>query len=183
MELVQPIKDLNVMKDLKKELGKGKFGKRNLFMFELGLNAGMRISDLLALRVKDVRGVTHIKVKEQKTDKLNHFYVAHIEKIINKYTNGMQPDDYLFPSRQQNKHINRGQAYHILKTASIRSGHGDLAIGCHSLRKSWGYHLYKGGTDISELMSLLNHSSQAVTLRYIGIERENLDKAVARTVL
>ena len=47
--------------------------------------------------------------------------------------------------------------------------------GTHSLRKTFGYHLYKQTKDIALLQKVLNHSSQDVTLRYIGVTQEIID--------
>ena len=49
-------------------------------------------------------------------------------------------------------------------------------FGTHSLRKTFGYHYYKNTKDIATLMQVFNHGSQNITLRYIGIEQEDLDK-------
>ena len=102
--------------------------------------------------------------------------------MLDKYTNGMKADDYLFPSRKGDRPITRVQAYRILNKAAEYCGY-DLDIGTHSMRKTFGYHMYKGGADISELMTIFNHSSQSITLRYIGIERENLDGRISGLVL
>jgi integrase len=49
-------------------------------------------------------------------------------------------------------------------------------IGTHSLRKTFGYHVYqKTGGNLGLVQKLLNHSSGADTLRYIGIDREEMD--------
>ncbi|MBD9866800.1 site-specific integrase, partial [Enterococcus faecalis] len=47
-----------------------------------------------------------------------------------------------------------------------------------SMRKTFGYFLYKQGTKTEIIQSLLNHSSQRETLRYIGITQEDKDTAV-----
>lgn len=48
-------------------------------------------------------------------------------------------------------------------------------IGTHTLRKTFAYHAYKSGIDITLIQRLLNHSSTSITLRYIGITRDQLD--------
>ena len=49
------------------------------------------------------------------------------------------------------------------------------AVGTHTLRKTFGYHAYQSGVDITRIQKLLNHSAQNVTLAYIGITKEELD--------
>ncbi|WP_419865699.1 tyrosine-type recombinase/integrase [Bacillus dakarensis] len=53
-------------------------------------------------------------------------------------------------------------------------------IGTHSLRKTFGYFAYQQGIDLAMIQKLLNHSSQAETLRYIGITQEQMDEVVLR---
>jgi site-specific recombinase XerD len=50
-----------------------------------------------------------------------------------------------------------------------------IKIGTHTLRKTFGYHAFKNGVDLSLLMRIFNHSCQAVTLRYIGITQDQID--------
>jgi len=49
-------------------------------------------------------------------------------------------------------------------------------IGTHTLRKTFGYHFYKKTNDIALLMELFNHSSQSITLRYIGMNQDFMDE-------
>lgn len=51
-----------------------------------------------------------------------------------------------------------------------------LALGPHSMRKTRGYHLYQASKDIGRVMRMLRHQSEAVTLRYIGITQQQIDK-------
>jgi integrase len=51
-----------------------------------------------------------------------------------------------------------------------------LALGTHSMRKTRGYHLYQNTKDIGRVMKMLRHSSEGVTLRYIGITQDDVDK-------
>jgi integrase len=53
-------------------------------------------------------------------------------------------------------------------------------IGCHTLRKTFGYHFYQQTKDVVTLMKIFNHSHPNVTLRYIGIEQESINKAIKK---
>jgi site-specific recombinase XerD len=61
-----------------------------------------------------------------------------------------------------------------LNSAAERVGITE-SIGCHTLRKTFGYHAYKAGVDLTLLQSIFNHSAQSVTLRYIGIIQDDID--------
>lgn len=52
----------------------------------------------------------------------------------------------------------------------------NIALGTHSMRKTRGYHLYQSTKDIARVMKMLRHSSEGVTLRYIGVTQDDVDK-------
>jgi|GEM_PF-2594064 len=51
-----------------------------------------------------------------------------------------------------------------------------IGLGNHSMRKTRGYHFYKSTNDIARVMWMLRHSSESVTLRYIGITQDEIDR-------
>ena len=71
MEYVQPIRDIQKIEEVKSILKES--GTRDLLLFTMGINTALRVSDLLKFKVGDVRGKTHIELKEQKTGKLKRF--------------------------------------------------------------------------------------------------------------
>jgi integrase len=173
MNVVEAIKDKKDINKLKKCLA-----PRDRLMFVLGINSGLRISDILSLKVRDVidengKPKDRLILVEQKTGKRKSFpfnkaIISELKKLEYKSL-----DDYLFPS-QKGGPISRVQAYRVLNEAAKRAGL-PYQIGTHSLRKTFGYHAYKAGTPVSVIQNLLNHSSEKVTLRYIGITQEVLD--------
>lgn len=174
MKFVEPIREKNKISDIRAYLLKT--NKRDWFLFSLGISTGLRISDLRVLKVADVLGRTHIILNEQKTGKRKQVPLnSETKKMIDSYTKKMGMDDYLFPSRQGNKPIGRNQAGNIISKAGEVVGLKSL--GTHSLRKTFGYHHYQQFKDIAILMTIFNHSSQAVTMRYLGIEQDEIDKS------
>jgi len=174
LELVQPIRDKKQIDALKKYLRGQRI--RDYLLLVLGINSGLRISDLLQLTVDDVQGQDRISVREQKTGKAKDFPISETcKKAIQEYikATGVK-DGYLFPSRKGTKPITRIQAYRILNESAQCVGIKE-AIGTHSLRKTFGYHAYQNGVDITRIQKLLNHSAPSVTLAYIGITQEELD--------
>lgn len=138
----------------------------------MGINVGLRISDLLPLMVRDVRNKSHIVIREKKTGKKKRFPInAELREIINTYIKSKK-----FPSRKTGRNIDRVQAYRILNRASAEVGLAE--IGTHTLRKTFGYHFYKRYRDVALLQQIFNHSAPSITMRYIGNNQDIIDLAI-----
>lgn len=175
MNYVEPIRDPQKIKQMKKVLKKQ--SKRDAFLFVFGINTGLRISDILPLRVRDVFNKTHLVIKEKKTGKRKQFAINDdLQKKIRKYTKDMGPDEYLFVSEQYKRPITRVRAYQIINAAARQIGLE--RIGTHTLRKTFGYHFYQATRDIATLQLIFNHSHPSITLRYIGLTQDMVDAAV-----
>ena len=155
---------------------------RNYVLIVLGVCTALRIGDLLRLAWDDVydskRRVfhTHITLIEQKTGKRK--VIALNEQAINAL-NLYQPissGSLVFANNRKNGcAITRVQAWRIIRIAAKAV---DLAghVGCHSLRKTFGYFAWRSGTMPVVLMDIYNHSSYEVTRRYLGISQDDRDK-------
>ncbi len=178
---VQPIRSLEQIADMKWSLQKW-CGPRDYILFLLGINTGLRIGDLLSLKVKDLKGKQKMTVREGKTNKPRVIHVRNIYDELNAYMRDLPADAWLFPSRKGNGPISRVQAYRQLNKAADMVDITD-GIGTHTLRKTFGYWHYKQFKDIAELQLLLNHAHPEVTLRYIGITEEQIEHHLHRFVL
>ncbi len=158
----------------------GKKSKRDYLLFVLGINIGLRIGDLLSLKVSDVVDEAGnikraVSIVEQKTRKHKEFELnKSAREAIRLYFEeaaDFSNNTFLFPSRKGNGAITTRSAHKIIKTALRELGiKGNY--GTHSLRKTFGYHRYNNGVKLETLQKVFNHSSSTVTLRYIGITRE-----------
>jgi integrase len=142
MNRVQPIRNKKLIAEFKKQL-KCKDDKYYI-MFTIGINSGLRISDILTLKVGMVSG-THINIVEKKINKPKRFQVNEILRLeLERYVteHKLNGDDYLIQSRKGiNKPITRVQAYRVLnETAKVL---GIPEVGTHTLRKTFGYWNYK----------------------------------------
>ncbi|WP_397376011.1 site-specific integrase [Paenibacillus sp. EPM92] len=154
-----------------------KQSERDWFLLVMGINVGLRIGDLLQLRVRDVRNKSHLTHRERKTGKRRRFPInSELREIINQYTKGMQDGDPLFKSYRTKQNIGRVQAYRILNRAAAEVGLAE--IGTHTLRKTFGYHFYRKYKDVALLQQIFNHSAPSITMRYIGINQDIIDEAV-----
>ena len=175
MKEVQPIRDKQQIESMKTELMKKSY--RDYFLFLIGLNTGLRVSDILQLQVKDVRNKSYIVLNEKKTGKLKRFRInPELQNQIEKYTHNMNEYDFLFRSKKGNKPISRVQAYRILNEAAERAGVEE--VGTHTMRKTFGYHYYKKTKDIAILQEIFNHSAPSITKKYIGITQDEIDESL-----
>ncbi len=182
MNTVEPIRNkeqIALIKQLEPD-------QRNRLLFILGINVGLRISDLVGLKVKDLSGKDRIVKREQKTGKETSILLnAALRHDIRELMAGRSGDEYVFQSRcrdrvtKQNKPMTRQRAYQIVNTMCRRAGVGGK-IGNHTLRKTFGYWHYQQFRDVVFLMRHFNHSDQTITLRYIGIVQDEMDAHMRR---
>ena len=174
---VGAIRDRDKVNELKRQARK--LGEQQYLLVLIGLNSGLRIGDILRLKASDFRESDELCLKEQKTGKKTYIemhpaVLLEIRKMISKKAD----DELLFPSPQLKRRkeaISYKTAYSWVNKAARAAGIKG-AVGCHTLRKTYGYHFYQDKRDVALLMEHFNHSDQGVTLRYIGIVREYKNK-------
>lgn len=144
------------------------------------MNLALRISDLLSLKFEDFSGDV-LTVREQKTKKMREIPINKtVREIVERRRAEHPTHTYLFQSTSnraksltEDKPINRSGVSRAFKEvgemASVR-----VHLGTHSMRKTFGHNLYNNGVSIERICKLLNHSSPAVTMRYIGITDEEI---------
>lgn len=182
IRFVEPIRDrhqVDLVRDILRTLPNGKM---YVTIYLIGINCGLRIGDILALRVGDVWDFQskepheYYRLREQKTNKPKIFPWNRVARQAIKdwirCLDNPRPHDYLFPSRRKpGTHVSREQVWRVIKAAARKAGVRE-AIGTHTLRKTFGYHAWKNGTDIRLLMDVYNHSRPTVTLRYICVSQD-----------
>lgn len=181
VQKVLPIKDTEILHEVEDTLlNNFKFGRRNYTIFKVGLVTMLRVSDLLALRRSQIfEDNQSIKLNaytvDQKTSKHNILYLKPALNDLTLYIQWLDknyPDSpWLFPSSQQpDQHVSIKQFYKVIKHVGNLLGIDYL--GTHTMRKTGAYRVYvQSNYDIGLVMSLLNHSSQAMTLRYLGLDQ------------
>ncbi|OLS34204.1 site-specific integrase [Alkalihalophilus pseudofirmus] len=177
MKFVQPIRDMEKIFEIQEFLLEQ--NERNYMLFVTGIYTGLRISDILRLKVKDVRG-QYIDIREKKTNKQKNIrIIPEFKRELNRYITGKDDDEYLFRSRKgKNKPLQRSMAYKVLRSAAFACGLKN--IGTHTLRKTFGYHMYMSNKDVAMLQEIFNHSEPKTTLRYIGVTQDSIDKAMSK---
>ncbi|URZ07554.1 Tyrosine recombinase XerC [Clostridium felsineum] len=173
---VEPIRDRSKVEDIAATLRKQ--SERNYIMFILGIYSGLRVSDILRLKVKDVKNRDYINIREKKTRKQRVFPINNlVKRELKKYCEDMDLNSYLIKSRQGcNKPLSRETAYLIIRRAGEENG--IVNLGTHSMRKTFGYHFYMQYKDIVTLQKIFNHSDPSVTLHYIGVEQGYINSKI-----
>lgn len=181
MNTVQPIRDINLIYDIADYLKVRNIRDFMIFMF--GIYTGLRICDILKLRVRDVKDKDYIYMREKKTGKEKRFPINdELRPILNDYIEGKKEFEFLFKSRKGiNKPVTRECIYRILHNAAKQFGLD--SIGTHTLRKTFGYLLYQQTHDIVAIQGIYNHSDPSITLRYIGVNQDLRDQVMKKLTL
>ena len=181
--IVLPIKDDEVLKQVQDTLlNNFKSGRRNYTIFQVGKATLLRVSDVLRLKQADVFDdygaiKQHAFIKDKKTGKRNTLYLKPVMMDLVMYQQWLKRNGYegttewLFPSTTRpQKHIDERQFYNVMAKV------GDLLdinyLGTHTMRKTGAYRVYvQSNYNIGLVMKLLNHSSEAMTLAYLGLDQ------------
>jgi len=177
---VEPIKELKDIKLIKRMLGDR---PRDLALFVVGINTNLRASDLLGLRVGQVRHVeagSEISIRERKTKKprklqFNGAASAAIRGLLEVHTG--DDVDHLFVGQRGPLTV---PTVNNMVKAWCRGINLTGNYGSHTLRKTWGYHQrVTFGVDLPRLMECFNHASQGQTLSYLCIQPEEIKEVFA----
>jgi integrase len=173
---VEPIRKTKDIETIKKLLSDK---PRDLALFTLGINTNLRASDLLSLKVGQVRGLKandEIELKERKTGKrrritLNSACINAVKNLL--ASKPLKDSDYLFHS-QRGKVLTVPSVHRLVKSwcgaINLKGNYGS-----HTLRKTWGYHQrLTFGTDLPRLMVCFNHATQRQTLDYLCIQESEI---------
>lgn len=148
---------------------------RDHLLFRLGINLGLRVPELLNLKVEDVKGKDRLVIKDAKQGRSYEFLLSEslVEEIA--YFIGNREDGLLFRSRNSGGKLTRQRVYLILRRAAEGVG-VDCSIGTHTLRKTFGYWAYQKGASIESIRRFFGHATVGVTLRYIGVSDKKKER-------
>lgn len=157
-------------------------------IWKVGVNTALRISDLLSLTMDNVRALDPVQpalnVIEQKTGKqrkivVNPSALAAMQRRLAEYPDHVwlfQSDAVNRNRREPPKPINRRSVSRVFEKVGQKVA-PKVVLGTHSMRKTRGYAMHKAGRSIESIAKVLNHSSPAVTMRYIGLVQQDIDES------
>ena len=186
---VEPIRTVNAINKLKHYLAPS---PRNLALFVVGINTAYRASELLSIKLGQVRHLQpgdRLEVKQKKTKKyravtMNTACHDAIQKLLEhldrkalqvKDLSWVDDDAYLFAGRRPDASLTVPTLNNLVKDWCRRINlKGNY--GSHTLRKTWGYmQRTKQDTPIPLLMQAFGHASQQQTLAYLCIQDEEIE--------
>ncbi|GHV05290.1 site-specific integrase [Clostridia bacterium] len=153
---------------------------RNYVLVVLGVHTALRISDLLRLRWDDVYDFDRecvrqsVTITEKKTGKAKTFVLnKDAVRALTRLAAGVaRQGAFLIENPVTKRAISRIQAYRLIRAAA-EALEFQMRVSCHSLRKTFGYHAWKNGVSPAVIMEIYNHSSLAVTRRYLGVTQDD----------
>ena len=204
----KPIKDKQTIKQIK-EIYIKKNKKRDLLLFLLAINTGLKLNDLLNLNVKDVKEKEYLEIKQiniinddnnnkekennkennnnktSRKQKINEIPINKtIQKLIKEITNKRKPKEPLFISNFGGR-LDRTLVYktfkEIINESTLIKKEEKKYFSPSSWRKTFGYHYYQKYKDLSYLQYLFSQQTINETIRYIQISSP-LPKYSARGV-
>jgi integrase len=170
-------------------------------LFTIMVEMALRVSDVINLKVGDIRGVeiADIHIKKQKFNQeieiSDNLKIA-LEKYLPKYA---KDSDYIFPTREKKQkkfskgkyikqpHITRQTAWNWISKAAERAGlvirdeEGTIknrqAYSCHAARKILGAQALKDGVNIEIIKEMYGHKDSSTTTTYLGITDKKVKDA------
>lgn len=182
-------------KELKLALGSlnGRYALRDRALIILGVRSGLRISELLALKVgqvwdgQKVAARFYITRGATKGKHAGASIAMHLEAVealtgwieSSRLIDG--PTGYLFPSQRKGGRLGRKAAWKVLHRAFKIAGVTGMA-GTHCMRKTFANNVHRAlGGDLFRTAKAMRHSSPMTTLRYLSFKQEEIDRAILST--
>jgi integrase/recombinase XerD len=139
--------------------------------------AGLRVSEVVALRVSDIDGKRKlIRVEQGKGQKDRYAMLSErLHMVLRRYFKAFHPegglfdpDEYLFPSWKRDHHMNASSLQLACREAAAHAGLRKK-VTVHGLRHAFATHLLEQGTDLRIIQVLLGHSEIDTTARYTRV--------------
>jgi integrase len=164
------IKKPKTIKNKQARALQGRVSDADRILIRLAVRSGLRISDLLSLRVEDL-GNTMI-VHETKSKRKREFKIGKkLHKELRSLTAGRASSDFLFPSvTKSGKHLHRSTVHRRIKRA-IKTLDWDCSA--HSMRKLYAQNIYRDTGSVKKVQKAMNHHKITTTATYLDID---LDK-------
>ena len=148
---------------------------RDRTLLETAYSCGLRLRELLGLRVTDIDGqrmVLHVRHAKGKKDRLVPLS-PRLLAVLRSYWRASRPRTWLFPGNKPGTALTDGTVQRIAKRTAVRAGLAKR-IHPHTLRHSFATHLLEAGVDLLTVQTILGHSHFYTTAKYLHISQRRL---------
>lgn len=152
---------------------------KHLTMLMLSYASGLRVSELVNLRVEDIdlqRGLIHVRGGKGKKDRYTILSES-MKLILHQYSESykINSNNWLFPSENSNYHLS-ARSIQVVFQRAVKASGINKRVSIHTLRHSFATELLEQGTDLRYIQSLLGHKSTKTTEIYTHISKAHLSK-------
>lgn len=147
-------------------------------LFMVAYDAGLRLSELINLRLEDIdsgRMVLRIRQGKGKKDRYARLTPGLLE-LLREYWREFRPENLLFPGATANKRYDLATPGHLLKKVCRKAGI-QKRVSMHTLRHSFATHLLEAGVNLRVIQQMLGHDKIQTTALYTHISLEELRAA------
>lgn len=147
-------------------------------MFMLAYGAGLRVSEVLGLRVSDIQSDQMlIRIRRGKGGRERYVKLCgRLLQVLRDYYRVSRPQDLLFPGRKAQEPMRRKTVYSIAQYLCRRAGL-DVHISPHTFRHSYATHMLDAGADLRTIQVLLGHQNIKTTTIYLHVSKARMDAA------
>ncbi|MEO0570119.1 MAG: site-specific tyrosine recombinase XerD [Bacteroidota bacterium] len=162
-------------------------GERNRAILETLYGCGLRVSELINLKLSDLffdEGIILVMGKGDKQrfvpiSNVNKRYINHYNDYIRKHQKiAVGHEDFLFLNRRGKK-LTRAMIFEIIKRLAEKIGL-KKSVGPHTFRHSFATHLLHNGADLRAIQQMLGHESITTTEIYVHVDRKHLAKVLEK---
>jgi site-specific recombinase XerD len=141
---------------------------------------GLRVSELVALRVEDIDAARGLVVVRQGKGAKDRFVPlsARLLAELRAYWQHRRPRPWLFPGGRRGRHLTAAGVQRAVQRAARRAGL-TKQVSPHTLRHSYATHLLEAGCDLLLIQRLLGHKDLKTTARYLHCGTQQLGRAVS----
>ena len=164
---------------------------RNACLMELLYSTGMRVTELVGLKLSATKGNPNmllitgkgnkerlVPLSAQAKQKLRDWIVIREELDDANQSVGKSSSPYLFPSRSGAGHLTRHAFYLLIKELAVQAGISPQRVSPHVLRHAFATHLLENGADLRVIQTLLGHADVSTTEIYTHVLEHRLKELV-----
>lgn len=150
--------------------------QKHLLMLQLCYGMGLRVSEVVNLKVRDIdSGRMQVLIEGAKGKKDRYLPLPNaVLDLLREYYKAYRPMSYLFSGQQSDRSYSVRSVQTVFKNAMKRAK-VNKPIGIHGLRHSYATHLLEYGTDISFIQRLLGHNDIKTTMLYAKVANTHLN--------